>query len=138
MAHAAVSRPAPRILGGNPVTPATAFGPMAAIVVRAALSDTGVSCGGTVIAPYAVLTAAHCFEVPTQGTPAQLMVVTGKADLAAPGGQHLDIRAIVTHPQFVHTRLLMTDDVAVVLLQTPTTAPSAIRSTSTPQLGSGT
>src|SRR3954454_10632623 len=66
------------------------------------------------------------------------MVVTGKADLAAPGGQHLDIRAIVTHPQFVHTRLLMTDDVAVVLLQTPTTAPSAIRSTSTPQLGSGT
>jgi trypsin len=121
----------PRIVGGS-VAPPAAFAGMAAIVVRAAASDTGVSCGGTVIAPYAVLTAAHCFTVPGQSTPAELMVVTGKQDLSLSGGEHLAIRAIATNPGF--DPATFDHDVAVILLQTPSAATPATRATTLPPM----
>jgi len=138
VAPAATALNQPGIVGGH-VAPPAAFAPMAAIVVRNVGTDAaGQTCGGTVIAPYAVLTAAHCIteQPPGQGTPAALMVVTGKQDLSlATGGEHLAIRAIVTHPGF--DPATFDHDVAVLLLQTPSAATPATRP-SAPPPGLGT
>jgi hypothetical protein len=122
----------PRIVGGT-TAPANAFPPMAAVVVRGLATDAdGTTCGGTVIAPYAVLTAAHCIteQPPGQGTPAALMIVTGKQNLALAGGEHLAIRSIITNPSFDPGTF--DHDVAVILLTSPTSAPAAARPAGTP------
>ena len=104
------------------------------MIVKGVGTDAqGQTCGGTVIAPYAVLTAAHCIteQPPGQGTAAALEVVTGKQNLSlAAGGEHVALRAIVTNPAFDTTTF--SHDVAVLLLQTPSTAPAATRPTGPP------
>ena len=130
LAHAGV---APRIVGGEPVA-SGAYPFMAALLVPGFANDADAqTCGGTVIAPYAILTAAHCVV----DRPTGLVVVTGKTDLAAAGGQHLAIRAMVAHPAFVNAGPFP-DDIAVVLLAAPTSAPPIARATTTPVDGTAT
>ena len=98
---------------------------MAALVVPGFANDAdGSSAAATVIAPYAFLTAAHCV-IQDRPTAHAGRRPGGRhrqdRPVAAAGGQHLAIRAIVTHPAF-GTPVAFADDVAVVLLAAPTTS----------------
>ena len=126
VAHAAVARPAPRILGGGDAG-ASSHPSMAALVVRdvGMTMPTGQSCGGTVIAPIrgADRRALHHRQQPAGHADARrrLVVVTGKDEPRPPRRASTSRSAqIVTDPAFDPGAF--DDDVAVVLLATPTSA----------------
>lgn len=77
------------------------------------------SCGGTVIAPTKVLTAAHCIE---GAGPARLRIIANRARLDdETTGEALAVVAAVPHPDYARTRR---HDMAVLTLAQATTAPA--------------
>jgi secreted trypsin-like serine protease len=106
------------IIGGNPAT-------ISAWPYQAALSRNGRHhCGGSVIAPTKILTAAHCvFGVNT----ANMTVITGRQrldDLAS--GQESLIASAAVHPDYPTS---LRHDVAVITLATATSAPAVTLAT---------
>jgi secreted trypsin-like serine protease len=87
---------------------------------QAAITREGrLHCGGSVIAPTKILTAAHCVHRFKIG---KLSVVTGRSRLADAGtGQVLPIASAAIHPDYVRT---FRHDVAVITLAAPTSAPA--------------
>jgi secreted trypsin-like serine protease len=69
-----------------------------------------VVCGGTVVAPRTVLTAAHC--VRSAGPRAEVLV--GRTNLLDRRGRRIRVIAAETHPRF--DRLALRNDVAVLAL----------------------
>ena len=100
------------IIGGNVADPAA--WPFEAAILR----KGRLHCGGSVIAPTKILTAAHCalgFSV------SQLSVVTGRATLSdSATGQLLPVASAAIHPDFANT---LRHDVAVLTLGSATSAP---------------
>jgi secreted trypsin-like serine protease len=106
-----------KILGGGIAAPGQ-FPWMAAIMdSKATKAIDGTFCGGTVIAPRVVLTAAHCME----GTrPSEVNVVVGRTRLTQESdGQRIAVDRIVVDPDYNAKTTL--NDVALIRLAQPTT-----------------
>ncbi|MDP9228382.1 MAG: serine protease [Actinomycetota bacterium] len=89
--------------------------PYAAVVLR----KGQLHCGGSVIAPTKVLTAAHCVD---GFNPANLTVVTGRPDLRNRAvGLDIRVAAVAPHPDYHETQI---HDVGVITLAGATNAPS--------------
>jgi len=88
---------APLIFGGREAEPG-AWPWQAALVVASSTNVyLGQYCGGTLIAPEWVLTAAHCLE---DATPADVDVVLGRHELSDPGGERIHSATILIHPDY--------------------------------------
>ncbi len=107
----------PRIVGGGPAVPG-AFPWMTALLDKAEPDTfTAQTCGGALIHPRWVLTAAHCVEGVKA---ADLQVVVGAADLSAAGLTRINVLEIIVHPAYFS--LGYDYDLALLLLETPVTA----------------
>jgi secreted trypsin-like serine protease len=91
--------------------------------------EEGVAvCSGTVLAPRVVLTAAHCVldeESKTLNDAAGYRVVTGVVDWTEPERQVSEVTRLIPYPKFVSGKARDGfGDAALLVLATPTTAPS--------------
>ena len=106
--------PAAAIVGGREA-PATPW--------AVALFDGGTFfCGGALIAPDKVVTAAHCTVARTalgvrDRVPADLTAVAGRADLDTAEGRAVRVASLWRHPAF--TEVSAGDDVATLTLAAP-------------------
>jgi secreted trypsin-like serine protease len=123
----AVRAPAPvspRIVGGTPV--ADGQYPFQAALLAQSFGDTDFDrqyCGGSLITPTQVLTAAHCVEFigdgPDQVPQADLRVVVGRTVLNSTQGQKRRVASIAIHPRW--NTNTFSHDVAVITLVSPVT-----------------
>lgn len=108
------------ILGGTP------SGDRSVVAVRAAGSLGQVDCTGVVVAPDAVITAAHCVHAKWVGSNVSVKI-SGKDKVTSTGW----IRgyAPILHPQFNANQVNAGHDIAVILLRSNyTSAPPAVLS----------
>lgn len=90
-----------RIVGGTVAAPGEF--PWQVGLLRASQADNFIAqfCGGTLVAPLWVVTAAHCVKSgDTVTNPASLQILVGTNDLAG-GGNRLNVAQIIVHPGFV-------------------------------------
>jgi secreted trypsin-like serine protease len=108
---------------GSTVTKITPGTPVVVDADWAVLGDLNAGCTGSVIAPYVILTAAHCTE-DTSG----IRAISGYALPGVIDAQdtttlrYWDIPDLLPHPDYDPETLV--NDVALVVLQMPTSAPA--------------
>jgi trypsin len=93
------STPSSAIVGGSDV-PNGKYRFMASVQYAGERGSDGHFCGGSVVAPRWVLTAAHCVA---DEKASDLQVTVGKTDLESAGGQTLRAGRIVVHPKWAET-----------------------------------
>lgn len=104
----------PKIIGGDPVTNPSAYPWMAFLQVQGS-DNLWYSCGGTLISPTKVLTAAHCvdgFDYVNKG-----VVIFGGVDLEVAVDRVVHPTEQWRHPDFEPNQLA--NDVAVLTLPAP-------------------
>ncbi|MEO3790832.1 serine protease [Nonomuraea sp. B10E15] len=106
----------PQLIGGSPATEQYEF---AATLLYKDQGErpTPVRCGGALIAPEWVITAAHCVA---GRNPADFKVNVGSNDYL--GGKIVDAAAFVAHPYWDDTTVKNTGDIALIKLATPSRA----------------
>jgi len=107
---------APDIIGGSEATPGAWPWQVALVNARYGNDLAGQFCGGALIDPEWVLTAAHC-----AGADMELYVqaVLGKHKLSVQDGEHISITEVVIHPEY--TGQIGSADLALLRLRTPST-----------------
>ncbi|MGK8500026.1 S1 family peptidase [Nocardia asiatica] len=119
--------PASAIVGG--VEASTAEYPWLAAVGTPLLLNrpSGQFCGGALIAPDQVITAAHCVA-PARPLAQTLTVTFGRDDLRGHGGNTVQVRDIRTHPGFrsngPDSAAVYQNDVAILTLDQPQPGPT--------------
>jgi secreted trypsin-like serine protease len=103
-------KPPDRVLGGT-ATSIEEFPWQVAIVLDGRPTFDGLQCGGSLVAPTWVLTAAHCFDDPL----ARYSVFRGSASLD--GGVTVGVKRIILHPDYDPD--LSQNDIALVELVEP-------------------
>lgn len=119
------------VLGGAPVSDGS-WPSIVALVPTGVAPELGTFCGGTLIAPAVVLTAAHCV-LDEGGAPkpaGSFEAVTGAEDLLAPADR-IAVTAIRIHPGYRVEG--DAPDAALLILARPTTAPVAAYAASAAQ-----
>ncbi|HEU4657608.1 MAG TPA: serine protease [Capillimicrobium sp.] len=116
-----------RIVGGHDVD--IAEWPFLAAIVSADRSDAfqGQFCGGSLIAPRVVLTAAHCLDGRA------IDVLLGRTVLSGSGGERIRVAEQLLPPGY--DAASNTPDVAVLVLERPATAPPIPLAGSAPAVG---
>ncbi len=110
--------PQPRIVGGTTSQPGD--GPWTVALVDATQSAyAGQFCGGSLIAPSWVLTAAHCTRYPA---PTTIDVVTGRQLLSGSGGQRIRVARAYVDPDY--NPYTDDNDLALLQLTDPSTSPT--------------
>lgn len=106
-----------QVIGGSPVR-TEEFPWQVALVQGARTEPVRVQfCGGTIIAPDLVITAAHCVDSATVRKDAALVNIVAGATAYERGGQRLKVKQILVHPKW--NAKAVDFDVALLRLTSP-------------------
>ncbi|MBK5222918.1 MAG: cell wall-binding repeat-containing protein [Acidimicrobiia bacterium] len=104
----------PYIVGGSPSPPST-WPAMVALVSSDGSDGLRQFCGGTLVRPDLVVTAAHCAEVNDfYLDPTGLSVLAGRTDLSHGGGELIAVSSVTLHPSW--NRVSLSGDLALLHL----------------------
>jgi secreted trypsin-like serine protease len=114
-----------RIINGTVVPGKEKFPFQVALVNK---SDGSQFCGGSLIAPHWVLTAAHCFyDKSTQTTfAAAIRVRIGVTDLTTADGETIEVSQLINHPDYLKPAGNFNNDIALLKLSNNATQGAVI------------
>jgi len=118
VAASSTTPPLPKVVGGHQA-PQGAYPWMTALVMRGQTPVNGQFCGGALIHPQWVLSAAHCVEGMSASS---LDVLVGGYDLrSSTDGTRVSVSQIVIHPRFSTVKGALVNDFALLKLSQPLT-----------------
>jgi secreted trypsin-like serine protease len=109
----------PKIVGGEKAAPGEF--PWQVALLDAEIEDNAKAqtCGGSLIAPNWVLTAAHCVYDGKKAVPASSVDVLGGTNSLKKGGTRVAVDAIIIHPRWGKKKGSEEDDIALLRLAEP-------------------
>lgn len=109
-----------RIVGGWPAKQGQLPWQVALVATVIQDNERAQFCGGTLIAPSWVVTAAHCVDGFAQSE--QLQIVSGEISLRSTAGKRTDVAKIIVHPKWDQNT--MDNDIALLQLKHPIQRPN--------------
>lgn len=120
--------PATAVVGGQPAAARTYPWLAAVGSPLFVLRPSGQFCGGALIAPDRIVTAAHCLYSVLRAVPQVLNVTFDRSDLKSSDGVTVGVSKIWVHPGFHETKFgddtVEHNDVAVLILAQPQARPT--------------